>query len=70
VVAPQVVPPPNAVNTMRCPGWNLSAAAASASARGIDAADVLPTRSRLMTARSALNPSWPPMAAAMMRALA
>src|SRR6185503_1803422 len=55
-VDPQVKPPPNAVRTTRSPALMMPAESVSAS--GIDAAQVLPTRSRLMTTLSRIRRIW------------
>src|SRR5918998_1435949 len=56
-VEPHVSPPPKAVSTTRSPGATAADRARSASASGIDAADVLPTRSRCTATRSRDTPS-------------
>src|SRR5436853_536281 len=68
-VAPQVKPPPIASSRMRSPFLMRPSATATDSASGIDAADVLPCLSTVMTTFSGAMPSFT-ADASMMRLLA
>ena len=64
---PQVNPPPMASISTSWPGWMRPSAAASAKARGIEAAEVLAWRSTVTTTFSAGRPSLRPMASMIRR---